>query len=349
MERAIEQAHRSLRLTPVHQTGLGQEPSSRLGQHATERRPAGQNPAPRGGQHVLEFVWETVHCRDHSTTAWFELKTEIHSMIPPDLAMLAARIPDGAKLVVPPDYSGVAVAATLALIARGVRALHLVCAPTSGLQADLLIGAGAVHTIETSAVSLGEFGAAPRFVEAVRAGALRVLDATCPAIHAGLQAAQKGLPFMPLTGLLESDLLTVRPDWRVIENPFPPHERLVALPAIRPDVALFHAPLADRHGNVWIGRRRELVTMAQASRHTFVTVEAIGEDDLLANERTAAGTISSLYVDAIAPVPNGAWPIGLWDHSPPDTQALSNYASAARTADGFTRILADWSRRGTAT
>jgi glutaconate CoA-transferase subunit A len=272
--------------------------------------------------------------------------SDIHAMIMPDLARLAARIPDGAKIVVPPDYSGVAMAATLALIARGVRALHLVCAPTSGLQADLLIGAGAVATIETSAVSLGEFGAAPRFVEAVRAGALRVLDATCPAIHAGLQAAQKGLPFMPLTGLLDSDLMRVRPDWRVIESPFQPHERVVALPAIRPDFALFHAPLADRHGNVWIGRRRELVTMAQAARSTLVTVEAIGDEDLLAEELTAAGTISSLYVDDIVPVADGAWPLGLWDRYPPDAAALSDYASAARTADGFARILAEWSGRG---
>jgi glutaconate CoA-transferase subunit A len=268
--------------------------------------------------------------------------------VTPEIARVPAHIPDGAKVVVPPDYSGVAVAATLALVARGARGLHLVCAPTSGLQADLLIGAGAVATIETSAVSLGEFGPAPRFVEAVRAGTIRVLDATCPAIHAGLQAAQKGLPFMPLTGLLGSDLLRVRPDWRVVESPFDPSERVAAVPAIRPDVALFHAPLADRHGNVWIGRRRELLTMAQAARHTVATVEAIGDDDLLAEEATAAGTLSSLYVDEVVPAANGAWPLGLWNHYPPDGEALSAYASAARTAEGFRRILAEWSSRSAA-
>ena len=61
-----------------------------------------------------------------------------------DLDGLAAAIPDGAKLAIPAEYSGVAVAATLALIRRGARRLHLVCVPVSGLQADLLIGAGAV-------------------------------------------------------------------------------------------------------------------------------------------------------------------------------------------------------------
>ena len=50
-------------------------------------------------------------------------------------------------------------AATRALIRRGVKRLHLIALPTSSLQADLLIGAGCVETLETSAVSLGEFGA----------------------------------------------------------------------------------------------------------------------------------------------------------------------------------------------
>ncbi len=67
------------------------------------------------------------------------------------LAELAARVPDGAKLAVPRDITGPAMAATRALIRRGVRGLHLVCVPTSGLQADLLIGAGCVAALETSA------------------------------------------------------------------------------------------------------------------------------------------------------------------------------------------------------
>ncbi len=60
---------------------------------------------------------------------------------------LAARVPDGAKLAIPRDIIGPAMAATRALIRRGVRGLHLVCVPTSGLEADLLIGAGCVATL----------------------------------------------------------------------------------------------------------------------------------------------------------------------------------------------------------
>ena len=168
-------------------------------------------------------------------------------------------------------------------------------------------------------------------------------DATCPALHAGLQAAEKGVPFMPMRGLIGSDLLRVRPDWRVIQNPLAESgvdDPIVVLPAIRPDVALFHAETADRRGNVWIGVRRELMLMAHASKTTLVTVERIAEIDFLADPALAAGTIPALYISAIAVVPNGAHPIGLAETYPPDAEALGRYARAARSEAGFR----DWLR-----
>src|SRR5271156_3702080 len=126
-----------------------------------------------------------------------------------------APVADGCMLAVPRESSGVPMAATRALIRRGVKGLHLITLPTSTLQADMLIGAGCVETLETSAVSLGEFGPAPRFTAAIIAGAIKMKDATCPALHAALQAAEKGVPFMPLRGLIGSDVLKYRDDWRI--------------------------------------------------------------------------------------------------------------------------------------
>ncbi len=253
---------------------------------------------------------------------------------------LAARIPDGSLVAVPPDHVGVAMAATRALIRRGARGLRLLTVPTSGLQADLLIGAGAVAEIETAGVALGEAGPASRFAAAVTGGALAVRDATCPAIHAGLQAAEKGVPFLPLRGILGSDLVGRRADWRVIDNPYGNADPILLLPALTPDVALFHAVLADRAGNVWIGRRRELATMAHAARRTLVTVERIQEEDLFAREASAAGALSSLYVSAVAEAPRGAWPLGLAEHYPADDAHLAAYAAAARSEPGFRDYLA---------
>ena len=86
------------------------------------------------------------------------------------LEQLAAQIPDGAIVAVGPDYSGVAMAATRALIRRGARGLTLVTLPASGLLADLLVGAGCLKAIESSAVALGEAGTGPRFAAATGSG-----------------------------------------------------------------------------------------------------------------------------------------------------------------------------------
>lgn len=253
-----------------------------------------------------------------------------------DLRTLAALITPGMRVALPVDYAGVSMAMTRPMIAQGAGDLDLVCVPTGGLQVDQLIGAGLVRSVETSAVTLGEAGGAPRFNQAVRDGAIRLRDATCPAIHAGLLAAQKGSPFVPMRGLIGTDVLRHRDDWRVIDNPFAGGgDPIVLIPAIRPDVAIFHAPMADRHGNVWIGRRRELAAMAYASTTTLVTVERIVETSLLGDEMTAAGTLPALYVSAIALAPRGAWPYGLWGEYPADTPEMLRYAKAARSAEGF--------------
>jgi glutaconate CoA-transferase subunit A len=243
------------------------------------------------------------------------------------LEALVARIPDGAMLAVPPDYSGVAVTATRALAARGVRNLHLLCAPSSGVQADILIAAGCVRTVEAAAVTLGEFGAAPAFNAAIRSGTIRMLDSTCPAIHAALNAAEKGLPFMPLRGLIGSDVLRHRADWKVTQNPFSEApDPIVLLPALCPDVALFHAAAADCEGNIWVGRRRELSVMAHAARRTIVTVERVLDTCFFDREELVAGVLPALYVDAIAVAERGAWPLGLDEEYEPDAQALIRYA-----------------------
>lgn len=252
------------------------------------------------------------------------------------LERLAELILDGAKVAIPADYAGVSMAMVPPLLRRGAKDLHLVCVPTSGIQADILIGAGAVATVETSAVTLGEAGGAPAFGRAVREGSVRIVDATCPAIHAGLIAAQKGAPFLPMRGLLGSDILANRPDWTVIDNPLSAGgDPIVLIPAITPDVALFHAPAADRYGNVRIGRRRELATMAYAARATVVTVESVLDEDFMADELSAAGTLPALYVDAIGLAPRGAAPVGLWGAYETDIDAIKAYAKAARSPEAL--------------
>jgi glutaconate CoA-transferase subunit A len=254
---------------------------------------------------------------------------------------LAARIPDGALIAMPPDRGLAPSELARALVRRGARGLRLIGVPVTGYATDLLIGAGCVASVQTSAASLGEAGFSPRFSAAVAAGAIEVIDATCPAILTMLQAAEKGVPFMPLRGILGSDILAHRPDWKVIDNPFAPGpDPIVLLPALVPDVTLLHAPFADAEGNVFVGRLGDIRLMAHAARRSLVTVERIVEGNLLADERLAAGVIGATYIEAIAVAERGAWPIAAPGEYRLDTDHLLAYARAARSDAGFAEYLA---------
>jgi glutaconate CoA-transferase, subunit A len=253
---------------------------------------------------------------------------------------LAALIPDGALLALPPDYSLPSMETVRALIRRDARRLRLLGVPVLGMCADLLIGAGCVAEVESSAVSLGEAGLAPRFTEAAEKGEIVIRDATCPAVHTALQASEKGVPFMPLRGVLGSDLVKQRTDWRVLQNPFSgSDDPILYVRAITPDIALFHARWADEAGNVWVGRRRELATIAHAAKQTLVTYEDLKPGDMLEEELLAPGVISAAYVSAVAPAQRGAWPLGIPGVYDIDDAHLALYAKAAKTREGFRRYL----------
>ncbi|WP_296555491.1 CoA-transferase [Pigmentiphaga sp.] len=261
-----------------------------------------------------------------------------------DLDDLVGHIMDGDRIAIATGFnghfSGVAMNATRALIRRGIRRLRVLCVPSSSIQVDMLIGAGCVASVEMGGIVLYEYGSAPRFTEAQAQGTIAVREATCPAITAGLKASESGLPFMPVRGVLGSDVYRVRQDeWKQIANPFDPAEQVAVIPAICPDIALFHAPLADRHGNVWIGSRGSLKLMARAARRTLVTYDERYEGNLMEDPIRRAGVIGDAYITGICRQPNGSWPLHGGERYPEDGEHMQRYADMARTRQGFDDYL----------
>lgn len=264
--------------------------------------------------------------------------SEVHSILP--LAELVASIPDGAHVALPKDESGAPCAAVHELIRQCKKNLRVLCVPAGGYHVDVLIGAGGVDEVEFGGIVVGEHGVGRRFQAAVRRGRLRIKDSTCPALHAALQAGAKGSPFAAVRGILGSDLLKLRDDWKVIQNPFgAENDPILLVPAIRPDVFVFHTKWADRFGNAWTGGRRDLSYTAHASRRTLVTAESIWPGNLLEDPVMSAGTLSGFYVDGVAHVPNGAWPMGLQHAYDEDRAHIASYHESARNDDSFAAYL----------
>jgi len=154
-------------------------------------------------------------------------------------------------------------------------------------------------------------------------------------VLAGLQAGAVGVPFMPVRGFLGTDYLKVRPEFRVIENPYNPGEPVVVVPAIRPDVALIHGFRADAGGNVLTDPTQDAGLMARASRLTIVTVEEFQEAPL----GRGPGFIPALYVGAVAVARGGARPGACPGYYGRDEAEIKAYVGLARTEAGFREYL----------
>lgn len=268
----------------------------------------------------------------------------LQQLLVDDVASLAAKIPNGAKIAVCKNQSGGPAAVARELVRREVRDLHVIGVPTTGYVADLLIGAGCVATMETSAVTLDETGLAPRFIHAVKSGSIRILDSTCPAIYSGLLAGEKGIPFIPIRGLIGSDVATYRPDYQVIDNPYEAGDPILVIPAIVPDFALIHAQMVDRDGNIYFGQDRDVALMAHAARQSLVSVESIYDGCFLDDPKLTAATLSSIYVGAVTVARRGAWPLRFGEMYDADQAHLAHYRQLAQSDDGFSEYLDEFVR-----
>lgn len=166
--------------------------------------------------------------------------------------------------------------------------------------------------------------------------------------HAGMAAAYaagaSGLPFGLLRGYLGSDLPKYNANIKFIDCPFT-GERLAALPAIRPDVAVIHAQKADRKGNVLLwgvtGVQKEAVL---AAKRAIVTVEEV-VDRLDAPPN--ATVLPTWTVSAVCHVPGGAFPSYALGYYARNNAFYKQWDAVARDRDTFTAWI-DKHVRGTA-
>jgi glutaconate CoA-transferase subunit A len=142
-----------------------------------------------------------------------------------------------------------------------------------------------------------------------------------------------GVPYIPIVGLVGTDLLKRRDDMRICADPFDGKTKTVVAKALRPDVAVFHAQKADRQGNVSTGYASDNVILAEASRTVIVTVEQVV--DRLVEQEAVGSFMPGIHVDVIVHARFGAHPSGCPGLYGPDRAHMAEYVKASKDDASF--------------
>jgi glutaconate CoA-transferase, subunit A len=230
------------------------------------------------------------------------------------------------------SYQNPPMAIVRAIIRRGVRDLTVVSGPTSGLETDLLIGAGCVKLVVTAGVAFeGVVAIAPAFRWGAERGGLAVWECDECVWHLALKAAAWGMPHLLWRGGVGSSLPELNPDLQEVTEG---GRRYIKVPPVRPDVVYLHAAEADPYGNVRTAREAHLGrtyaerSLVAACRGPVVaTVEKI-----VTNEEVAASPERTFVRGAcVVLAPWGAHPGGLSGRYVPDLPCYREYVEAGES------------------
>lgn len=224
------------------------------------------------------------------------------------------------------------------LIRKNARHLDVI-AFTAGPETDILVGAGCVRTIRTCYLGLGFIGLAPASRRFTEKGKLRIIDETELTISAALKAALLNVPFLPIRGegFWETDFHRVRPDLEPFQSPIG-NEKLLAVPRIKPDVAVIHTLMADDRGNAIIeGQLCVDKELSRAAAYVILTTEKIVDHSFLAARKQLQ--IFDFNVDVVVELPFGAHPTSCFPEYTFDLRHLADYAEAGKTPEGFDEYL----------
>jgi len=247
-----------------------------------------------------------------------------------DLLEAAALVRDGSTVGLSGfSYQNPPMALVREILRRRVTKLTIVSGPTSGIETDLLIGAGAVRRVITAGVAFERVaGIAPAFRRAAERGEIDVWECDESIWHLALKAAAWDMPYLLWRGGVGSSLPELNRDLREVEEK---GKRYLRIPPVRPDVVFVHAAEADVYGNVrmpreaYLGRCFSERALALACRGPVVaSVERIVSNDEVRRDPARTILRGALVVEA----PWGAHPGGTSGRYLPDLEHYRDYAAA---------------------
>jgi len=249
-------------------------------------------------------------------------------------------VPDGSSLTIGLSLESlIPFAAAHEIIRQRKRDLTLI-GPISDILFDQVIGAGCVRKIQAAWVGNVITGSSYNFRRAIESHTIEMEDHSNLTVAMALRAGAMGVPFMPARTALGSDLFKTNANLKIMTCPFS-GDRLTAVAAINPDVAIVHVQRADEYGNAhaWgnLGIARDACL---ASRSIIITVEEIVSPEVISRDPNRVIT-PGFRVSAVVHRPWGGHPSAVPGFYNRDHQAFIDYRNESKTPERF----ADWRRR----
>jgi glutaconate CoA-transferase, subunit A len=259
------------------------------------------------------------------------------------LSEAVASVPNGSHVAL----SGFATArCTMAfaheVIRQGINKLT-VSQCVGAIDADMLVGAGAVERIVYGGGSRGRSGQHSCLNRAIEQGTLMTEELSSLSMTFRYLAGSLGLPFIPIRSLNGSDILKKLQEQSPspvssVKDPFTGDDWLVIQPLI-PDVAVIQVQVADEDGNAWIlGPRWDNEEQVKASQRAIVITEELVSTETIRRypERTL---VPGFKVSHVVHLPFAAHPSSVYGVYDFDKEHIKLYAEASRTPQGFQEYL----------
>lgn len=213
-----------------------------------------------------------------------------------------------------------------------------------GPDVGMLCAAGKARKIIYGFVSLDSIPLEPHFRVARQQGTVEAMELDEGMLQLGLRAAAWRVSFLPCRAGLGSAIMDVNPELRTVESPYDGQE-LVAMPALKLDVALLHANRADQRGDAqYLGPDWFFDDLfAMAADRTFVSCEKVVTPDGFAEEGPLESIrVSRIFTDGVVEAPLGAH----FTHCIPDyqrdEQIQKAYAASAKDPDAWAAFRASY-------
>ena len=219
-----------------------------------------------------------------------------------------------------------------------------------GPDVGMLCAAGKVRKLIFGFATLDAIPLEPWYRKVRESGALELMELDEGMWQWGLRAAGMRLPFLPTRCGLATDITRLNPELKTIQSPYGDGEVMLAMPALRLDVALLHVNVADQLGNTLIhgGDPYFDHLVARASDACYVSAERVEERLALSADQARFNLFERYLVKGVVHAPCGAHPTTCAPEYGWDMSHFKRYGASAAEEGGWKAYMDEFVTPGEA-